>query len=291
MKAPHDSTDDLKPARRLLGRAPRTRSVVAATGLLVICIAPFAAAGTGDPVRQGVRNGTTVKETEIISNIRSTTALKGGYSTRQSNLSASGGGAIYGCRSKAGGSAAKPLPQNPCLRANNLSTGYAFEFNAANGDIGGLFSVGPGGDAKKPFVTNATGVATGLNADRVDNLDAAQIVAAARVKTGLDADTVDGRDAADLQARFAQVAVAGTAGETRGVPSGGVTNPAGPGTYAVTFTGDLSKCAFAATLVGAEPGEITVTPAVAGANTTVTVLTFDSTGAPADRPFHLTANC
>ena len=72
---------------------------------------------------------------------------------------------MYGCRSQAGGSAATPRPQNPCVRANNLSTGLAFEFNAANGDIGGLISVGGGGDAKKPLTTNATGVATGLNAD------------------------------------------------------------------------------------------------------------------------------
>jgi hypothetical protein len=131
MNAPHSSTEDPKPGRRLLSRAPRTRSVIAATGLLVICISPFAAARTGDNLREGLRNGTTTSETEIVSNISSTNLLKGGYSTRQSNLSGSGGGAIYGCRSQAGGSAAKPKPQNPCVRANNLSTGYAFEFNAA----------------------------------------------------------------------------------------------------------------------------------------------------------------
>jgi len=289
------SPDSRSPAgqrSRLLGRAPRTRSVVAATGLLVICAAPFAGAATGDPVRQSVRNGTTLSETEIISNIRSTTALKGGYSTRQSNLSASGGGAIYGCRSKAGGSAAKPLPQNPCLRANNLSTGYAFEFNAANGNVGGLISVGSGGQARKPFVTNATGVATGLNADRLDNLDAAAIVAAARTKTGLDADTVDGKDVGDLQARFAQVTASGTAGETRGLAAtGGLTHVAASGIYVVLFSGDLAKCAVAATITDATGGEISATPVVAAGNTTVTVRTSNSAGTPADRDFHLTAVC
>ena len=60
--------------RRLLGRAPRTRSVIAATGVLVICIAPFAAAHTGGNLREGVRNGTTTSETQIISNIGSTLA-------------------------------------------------------------------------------------------------------------------------------------------------------------------------------------------------------------------------
>ncbi len=282
--------------RRLAARAPRTRSVVAATGLLVLCLAPFAAAGTGDPVRQGVRNGTTTQETEIISNIRSTTALKGGYSTRQSNLSASGGGAIYGCRSKAGGSAAKPLPQNPCLRANNLSTGYAFEFNASNGDVGGLFSVGAGGDSKRPFITNATGVALGLNADEVDGLDASDIIAAARAKTKLDADTLDGRDSASFAslAPFAQVTASGETGEgaSRGVTSGGVTRT-GLGVYAVTFTGNLSNCALSATITGAEFGHITATPVVTGGNTTVAVLTASATdpAVAADRPFHLVAHC
>jgi hypothetical protein len=281
--------------RRLLGqRSPRTRSVLLATGLLVVAISPFAVARTGEVLREGVRNGTAVRETQIISNVGSTTATTGGYSTRQSNRSSSGGGAVYGCRSKAGGSAATPKPQNPCVRANNLSTGLAFEFNAANGDIGGLFSVGSGGDSKKPFTTNATGVATGLNADRVDGLDAAQIIAAARAKTGLDADTVDGKDSTDLLARFAQVTAAGAAGQTRGVPAGGVSDDAGLGDYNVVFNGDLGACALSATVTGTAPGIVTVTPTVAagGATTAVDVRTFDGAGgAPADRPFHLTANC
>jgi hypothetical protein len=282
MKAPH----------KLSGRAPRTRSVVVATGLLVLCVAPFAGARTGDNLREGVRNGTTTSETEIVSNINSTNALKGGYSTRQSNLSGSGGGAIYGCRSKAGGSAAKPAPQNPCVRANNLSTGYAFEFNAANGNIGGLFSVGAGGDSKKPFITNATGVATGLNSDEVDGLDAAQIVAASRVKTGLDADTVDGVDAADLRPRFAQVTAGGTAGETRGLAAtGGVTHVGGTGIYALLFTGDLSKCAVSATITDATGGEISAVPVVAAGNTTLTVRTTDSAGVANDRAFHAMVSC
>lgn len=287
MHEPHTSK-----TRSLLGRAPRTRSVIAATGVLVICVVPFASARTGDELREGVRNGTSTAETQIISNIGSTTTPTGGYSTRQSNLSNSGGGAVYGCRSQVGGSAAKPRPQNPCLRANNLNTGYAFEFHASDGPITGLISAGAGGDSKKPFITNATGVATGLNADRLDNLDAAQIVTAARLKTGLDADTLDGVDSASFArlAPFAQVNANGTAGETRGVPSGGTTRSAA-GNYDVVFTGDLSKCAFSATLGGTDGGEISVVPAVAGGNTTVDVRTFNSAGAATDRSFHLSANC
>ena len=268
-------------ARRRLGRAPRTRSVVAATGVLVICIAPFAAARTGDPLREGVRNGTTIAETQIISNVGSTTTTTGGYSTRQSNLSPSGGGAVYGCRSQVGGSAATPRPQNPCIRANNLSTGYAFEFNASDGLVAGLISVARGGDTTKPFITNATGVATGLNADRVDGKHAEDIAK-------------DAVAASQALKPFAQVAANGTAGETRGVPANGVTNPggAGDGVYAVAFTGDLAKCALSATITGATPGEITATPAaVADGVTAVTVRTFNSAGVAIDRAFHLSVNC
>lgn len=284
-----------EPRRRLrlplAGKSPRTRSVLLATGLLVLGISPFAIARTGSNIREGLRNGTATRETQIISNVGSTTAVTGGYSTRQSNLSSSGGGAVYGCRSGAGGSAATPTPQNPCLRANNLAAGLAFEFNASNGTTGGLITVGKGGDGTKPFTTNATGVATGLNADQVDGLDASQIVALARTKAGLDADTVDGKDSTDLQARFAQVSLGGTAGETRGVPAGGVTDPAGVGKYQVVFTGDLSKCAMSTAVTGTDPGMVTATPTVAAGNTTVDVRTFNGAGAPADRGFHLSVNC
>ena len=158
--------------------SPRTRSVVVAAGLLAVVVSPFAVAATGDPLREGARNGTATRETQIIARIDSTTARTGGYSTRQSNLSTSGGGAIYGCRSGLGSSASTP-PQNPCVRANNLAGGQAFEFNSVGGVQAGTITVGSGGDTRKPFTTNATGVATGLNADRVDGLSADEIVAAA----------------------------------------------------------------------------------------------------------------
>lgn len=280
--------------RPVIGRAPRTRSVLLASGFLAIAIAPFGIAATGDSLREGRRNGTTVNETQIIGKINSTTATTGGYVTRQSNLSDTGGGAVYGCRSQAGGSRATPTPQNPCIRANNLSRGLAFEFNASVGDVVGSITAGGGGDTKKPFTTNATGVATGLNADRVDNLDAAGIVATARVKTGLDADAVDGLDSNDLRPRFAQVHADGTVGESRGLVT---TNPvvhtdgddADP--YLVTFAGDLTKCAVSATLTGVNIGEIMADPQPIGGNTRVTVTTADSTGAKKQRRFDVSLNC
>ena len=257
------------------GKGPRTRSVLLATGLLVVGLAPFGIAATGDSLREGRRNGTTVRETEIVSNIKSTTALKGGYSTRQSNLSDNGGGAIYGCRSQAGGSRATPTPQNPCIRANNLSLGLAFEFNAANGDIVGSITAGAGGDTKKPFTTNATGVATGLNADRLDNLDASAIVTQARE---------------GLVQPFVQVSSTGTPGQSRGLV-GNVEHIPRSGLYGVTFAGDLSKCAVSATLTDAL-GEIAALPGLpAGGNTPIAVRTGDSAGAAAERSFHLSVTC
>jgi hypothetical protein len=275
----------------LTSKAPRTRSVLLATGLLAIGVSSFAVAGTGDPLREGKRNGTTVRETEVISRINSSTGLKGGYSTRQSNLSTSGGGAIYGCRSQAGGSRATPTPQNPCIRANNLSLGLAFEFNAANGDTVGSITAGAGGDTKKPFTTNATGVATGLNADRVDGMDGAAIVAAARAKAGLDADTIDGVDSADLRPRFAQVHADATLGETRGLIATTPVTHGSAGVYEVSFAGDLTKCAVSATIAGVTMGEIIADPALVAGNTKVTVRTAGSDGTLADRRFDVSLNC
>jgi hypothetical protein len=288
----HAPEEQPKGRRIAIGRAPRTRSVLLATGLLVVAIAPFGIAATGDSLREGRRNGTTVNETEIVSNIKSTTALKGGYSTRQSNLSDSGGGAIYGCRSQAGGSRATPTPQNPCIRANNLSRGLAFEFNASVGDVVGAITAGTGGDTKKPFTTNATGVATGLNADRVDNLDAAGIVATARIKTGLDADTVDGLDSTDLRPRFARIAADGTVDASRGlIATNPVVHPSTASAYEVTFTGDLTKCAVSATLTGVDFGDIVADPQLVSGNTRVTVKTATSAGVAAERRFDVALNC
>lgn len=152
---------------------PSPATVIATIALLVAIGGTAYATGEGAPILGGVRNpggGTTKalsKETQII-------ASNGTYGTRQSNKSSSGGGAIYGCRSGAGGTAAG---NEPCIRANNLSKGLAFEF-ATTGTQGGLITTGATSGA--PFTTTATGVASGLNADRVDSLDADQIVTNAR---------------------------------------------------------------------------------------------------------------
>ena len=152
---------------------PSPATVIASIALIIAIGGTAYATGEGNPILGGVRNpGTNSSnslkaETQIIASINT-------YGTRQSNKSNNGGGAIYGCRSRVGGSAAG---QEPCVRASNLSTGSAFEFATA-GTVGGLITTSNA--TGKPFTTNATGVATGLNADRVDSLDADQIVAQAR---------------------------------------------------------------------------------------------------------------
>jgi hypothetical protein len=190
----------------------RTLVVLTALAIVGAPVAMSVATGEGSPLRGGARNPSAdqskslTKETEIIANTST-------YGTRQSNKSDNGGGVVYGCRSKAGGTAAN---NEPCVRANNLNTGLAFEFNATNGALGGTFTVGAGGDTRKPFTTNATGVATGLNADRVDGASASDIVTTSRAKEGLDADTVDGASAEALRTRWALVNERGVIEEQSG---------------------------------------------------------------------------
>jgi hypothetical protein len=137
------------------------RLVLAGAVVLAIAASPFAVAATGSAILQGKRNpssGATAGETEVISKSKT-------YGTRQSNVrDGNGGGAIYGCRSKSG--------NEPCIRANNLSTGRAFEFETDGAEGGRILSKAT---TARPFTTNANGVASGLNADRVDNFNVARI--------------------------------------------------------------------------------------------------------------------
>jgi hypothetical protein len=213
------------------------------------------ASGEGRSLVAGKRNPTSgqiTRETTII-------AKTGGYATRQSNFNhGSGGGAIYGCRSNPG--------TQPCIRANNLTTGRAFEFATKGSEAG--FIQADGANAK-PFTTNAHGVATGLNADQVDGKSADDIVA----------------DAA-AQNPTAQVKGDGTLASSRGV-SGNVQHTAS-GKYTLTFTKDVSKCTATATQTDlTDPGVI----AVAQSGTTIEVDTRAGDGSLADRPFNLVVTC
>jgi len=234
--------------------------IVIAAIAVALLVTPFAvAAGEGQPVRGGARNPSSnqslaySKETQIIAN-------NSDYGTRQSNKSTTGGGAIYGCRAKSGTKA--------CLRASNLSNGRAFSFATQTGTEVGRIE---GPTAAAPFTTTATGVATGLNADKVDGKDAATISADANL--------------------FANVSSTGGLGAQRGATS--ATPPSPAGTYTVVFASDISKCALGAT-VNSNTVAGLATAVLGPDNKTVTVVTRDVAiaNAPAtNEPFHLTVTC
>ena len=248
--------------------------IIASAVVLAVCVAPFAiAAGEGSPTRGGARNPSNnesqsyTRETEIIANTST-------YGTRQSNKSDNGGGAIYGCRSGEGGSARN---NEPCLRASNLVKGLAFEFES-RGTQGGAITVGTGGDTTKPFTTNATGVADGLNADRVDGKNAADIVTDAQA-----------------QNRFAQVSATGVLGAARGVASASHQTD---GNYTVVFNEDVSKCALSVTESAFDENNGAAAFEIGADSRTVRVRTRngggpDGTGPtqPADKAFHIQAIC
>jgi hypothetical protein len=146
----------------------RLGHTLAATGLLGLLIAGSALGDKGDALREAVRNGTATGETEIIGDVAASTAQKGGYITRQSNIDTgadAGGAAIYGCRA--------PLASpESCLRASNLTDGEAFSF-ATKGNSAGSFQVGSPTGA--PFTTNGGGLVQNLNADKIDGKDADEL--------------------------------------------------------------------------------------------------------------------
>jgi hypothetical protein len=249
--------------RKVLGARAQGPWILASAILVALIVAPMAGAfGDGKNLRGGARNPSAdarrsySKETEIIADVST-------YGTRQSNKSNNGGGAVYGCRSGPGGT---PKGNEPCIRASNLASGLAFEFNSTNAAATQVGSITATNTNAAPFTTNATGVATGLNADKVD-----------------------GKDASDLQAKFATVTgTTGALGSNRGATS---SSRASAGVYNVVFDADVSKCSRTATVAGADPAVVTTD---AGANAqTITVHTFDLTPAvvAGDHSFNLTVTC
>src|SRR3954453_23756045 len=214
--------------------------------------------GEGRSLLLGKRNPSSnanlalTTETEIIAS-NSTDA------PRQSNKKdGDGGGAIYGCRSNPG--------NEPCIRANNLKGGRAFEFDTVGKEAG---RIQVGDTTGAPLTTNATGVATGLNSDKVDGKDA-----------------TDFAGSGDL--RFAVVAADGTA-TGRGVASGA--RAAATNTYTVTFDKDVSKCSFTAT-----PNVTDATAAVflgvsASTSDPKAVVVDEENPPAAGTPFHLQVIC
>src|SRR5580704_9145234 len=122
-------------------RRRRARILIGTVALMCVISATLGGAlayANGQTVRGGVKNptfGGFFGTTQIWAN-NST------WGTRQSNLG-SGGSAIYGCRSLKGGL--------PCLDADNLKGGPAFEF-ITTGAVGGSILVASSSAA--PFTTN-----------------------------------------------------------------------------------------------------------------------------------------
>jgi hypothetical protein len=198
----------------------RTLRYMLIGGLVLAIGVPSVAVGFGEgrSLLLGKRNPSPsgsralTKETEII-------ASNGTYGTRQSNKKdGDGGGAIYGCRSNTGA--------EPCIRANNLKGGRAFEFVTVGKEGGRIETGDPAG---APFTTNATGVATGLNADKVDGKEA-----------------TDFANAGDFLS--ARVGANGALGGGRGATAAAIET--GPDTYRVTFGRDVSQCTYTATPQG-----------------------------------------
>jgi hypothetical protein len=228
------------------------KAIVCALILAVGLPAVALGAGEGRSLLLGKRNptgGELSRETQVI-------ARNGTYGTRQSNLGA-GGGAIYGCRAETGNA-------EPCIRANNLSTGRAFEFETGGKEAGEILVKDATG---VPFVTNATGKVANLNADKVDDLDSADL-------------------ATKSELLFAAVADGGTLGGNRGATA---SVRAGDATT-VTFNRDVSKCSYTATANGATPEALAVASAGATGPAANQVVVTEVAGAPAVA-FHLQVIC
>jgi hypothetical protein len=244
---------------RFSGRAAIVCSLILAIGVPSVAMG----FGEGRNLLLGKRNPSSnpslalSNETEIIAN-NST------YATRQSNKrDGDGGGAVYGCRSSMG--------NEPCIKSNNLKGGRAFEFNTVGNEAGRIQTGNPTG---APFTTNATGVATGLNADRVDGKEATDFASATDLKTL--SDSVAG------SLLSAVVTDGNTTATGRGL--GAAPNVAKDGTtYTVTFAKDVSACSYTASPVGPTPEALAVQ--AAPDKTKVVV------NATADTSFHLQVIC
>jgi hypothetical protein len=246
--------------------------VVMSSLILALLVAPFALAADGDPVRAGGRT-TFTSITRVLGDSST-------YATQQSNLrNGDGGAARYGCRS----SAANEF----CLLSKNTGGGGSFRFQSLNSLLGGRIEVNPpsGKTARdaKPFTTNATGVATGLNADEVDGMSADDIVKAAQAGAAFNAYALLGADGKTNASRTKGVADTNVIHTTAGV---------------YCFTGLAAQPQTANVTLDGTPGETSVdtttnTPGAVCNNATgiqMIVRTYDSTGTLADKPFYVHAS-
>ncbi len=251
------------------GQGGRVRTVLGTAIVLALVISPFAVAQSTGLIggKRNPRSGAFTTETKVI-------ASNDNWGMRYSNRAVGGGGGLlFGCRSDPGGT---PQRNYPCARSRNVANGLAFEFLTA-GSLVGTIEAGKGGDNTRPFTTNATGVATGLNAERVGSKTPAQL-------------TSDAVSAVQQTQSFARVSVAGASIAARGVSA--VTHPS-TGTYTVTFEKAVNACALTATQSATGTDVGTIGTQVGADNKTVTVTTLGLLPSPelADRAFDISAIC
>lgn len=251
------------------GQGSAIRTAVGAGFVLALVVAPFAVAQSTGLIggERNPKRGGFAKETKVI-------ATTDTWGMRYSNRTVGGGGGVlFGCRSDPGGT---PQRNYPCMRSRNVTNGLAFEMLTA-GNLVGTINVNRGGDHAKPFTTNATGVANGLNAERVGSKTPAQL-------------TGDAVAAVQNTLSFAKVNPAGTATASRGVSA--VSHPS-TGTYTVTFARAVDGCAVTATqsATGTDVGTIGTQVGADDRTVTVTTLSLLPTPELADRAFDVSAVC
>lgn len=174
------------------------------------------AAGDRNPIK-----GVLTAPTRILAKHR-------GQALRVTNTANNGGAALFTCRTPAGGN-----DRPPCLRAENLGLGKVFGFTF-DGELGGVFQVGDDIDeqfpAARPFVTNATGVATGLNADRLDGLHAQDIIDSAVERSSVQVGAQGPQGPAGAQGTRGPQGIQGPAGDA-GTPLQAAQSTAPNATY------------------------------------------------------------
>lgn len=257
-------------------RSRRARLVLMASVVIGLLAAPLAfGAASGGGLIGGQRNPSNntssgyQKETQIVGTIAQNqggvAAHTGGYTTRQSNKSDSGGGAIYGCRAKAG--------TESCVAANNLNNGDAFRFQTTPGaNTVGQIRFGLDLNTtvdKPPFATNGTGLVKNLNADAVDGKSADDFVSKGSLL-------------------FAVVAADGTIAANRGIPANGkatIDSSSGNQVFTVPFSGDVSQCAATANPTDVNAPTLAIAP-----GTDKSTMTVSEKGGTA-YGFHLQVTC
>jgi hypothetical protein len=257
---------------RFSGRAAVICSLILAIGIPSVAMG----FGEGRSLLLGKRNPSSNanlalnSETEIIADTAT-------YGTRQSNKKdGDGGGAIYGCRSNPG--------NEPCIRANNLKGGRAFEF-VSIGKEGGRIEVG-GDHTGPPLTTNATGVATGFNADKVDGKEAADFAPATALSFALVSDANPGTVAPTAAGPTAPTVVYATTGADNDA------------VYTIDFKRDVSKCSYTASVAGSAAAVAPGVSSVAGQVNQVAVNLGSTAGATQADPrtpnrgsFHVQVIC